>query len=135
VLFRSASTDLVLDGESRVARGSSVWRITRRDGRMMSRSSEHTVTMDLGSRCRVASGTSIESIEGEESGSGTSELAWCELEDGSDSCPVGETEHERPARNKRVVRRFDGTTTVTAEIFTPRGQKTRQGSILCTPKP
>lgn len=130
-----ASTDITQEDGKHVARTRGVWQRTRDDGRQMTRVGEHTVHLDPSTRCRVSSGTSTEQIEGEEVGSGALELAWCELADGSDSCPVGEIEHERPSRGKRVVKRFDGTTTVTAEISTPRGHKTRQGTIDCTPNP
>lgn len=129
-----ASTDIVFDGEQRVATTQGVWERTRDDGSRMTRTGSHTVTFQVASKCRSSSGSSTVQIDGEEVGSGVSELAWCELDDGSDSCPVGEIEHSRPSKGKHVTKRFDGTATATAEISTRRGVRTRQIPLVCTPQ-
>lgn len=130
-----ASTDIVFDGELRIATTSGTWLRTREDGSSVTREGAHVVTLDKATRCRVAEGKSTELVDGVEVGTGASHVAWCELADGVDGCPVGEVERDRPARGKHVVTRFDGTSVATSEITGPRGTRTRQSSLVCSPAP
>ena len=126
-----ASTDLTFSGDSRTAQTQSTLTRTREDGSELVRSGSHTLTFDRGSLCRVLEGSSTSTLDGEPLGNGRSELSWCELEDGTELCPVGEVEHHRPARGKHVLTRFDGSATAQAEVTTPRRSFTRTIPLSC----
>lgn len=130
----TASTDITFAAEGRVAKTRGVWQMTREDGAQIMRTGEHTVTFDATARCRVASGTSVEERDGARVGTGTLELSWCELPDGTDTCPVGLVEHDRPAAQKRVEKRFDGSATVSVSIVNRKGTRSRSVALACTPQ-
>lgn len=130
----TASTDITFEQDGRVAHSRGTWVMTRKDGSQITHVGEHTVTFRASSGCRVSTGTSVDQVDGEEVGTGTSELAWCELPDGSDGCPTGLIEHDRPGKQKHVLKRFDGTETVNVEITKPRRSHSRQIQLACTPQ-
>lgn len=130
-----ASTDIVFDGDRRVATTRGTWQRTRDDGSEVTRDGQHVVSFDTTSRCRVAEGTSTDLVDGVTIGTGSSHLAWCELADGTDECPVGEVLRDRAARGKRVVTRFDGTAVATSQVTGRHGTHTRTWPLACTPSP
>lgn len=126
------SADVVFDGPTRHVLAKSTWTTTRQGGAVRVHEGQHEVTLDATTRCRVSTGTSTTTEDGAPFATGTSELAFCRLDDGTDTCPTGLVEHER-VTGKHVVKRFDGTSTAVATITRKHGEpRTKSIPLVCT---
>lgn len=126
------SADVFIGGTDRRILGQSRWTTTRPDGAVRVHDGQHEVTVDRATRCRVSTGSATITEDGAPFATSTSEVAFCRLADGTDTCPTGLVEHERTT-GKHVTKRFDGTATAVATITRGHGPaKTKSIPLVCT---
>ncbi len=133
---RTVSADITIDGSARTAARHSEESGTKKNGDTVTHTSDEIVVTDGATRCRTENGTGRSVVGGTRTIDSTiTNLQTCETPGGDDYCPTGAIEHVNEAKQKTVLKTFDGTATAKIEISKPKGEKASTWTLACTPRP
>lgn len=103
-------------------------------GESVEHTADHVVEVDRATRCRVVDGTGLTHKGGQEIRSTLDAVSFCELDDGTESCPTGTVTHENAAKGRVVEERYDGSAVAVSDVRTRHGETTELVPLECTPK-